>query len=179
MANGEKNKGNTHQEQCTALNAPPEGSGNAPIPTPPLEGPGSGSDGVVPLSRLYMTGLNSQLAYNTSRTPSIPGFTDVVVHGDPDYVVVYQVGQYVRVDYKFLANLIKNYSGYNGGNIRLLSCSTGARPDGIAQKLANELGVTVLAPSDTLWTDPSGALTIGPTAISNTGRWIPFFPNIP
>jgi len=46
---------------------------------------------------------------------------------------------------------------------------TGARADGIAQRLANELGVTVLAPSDTLWTNIYGELTIGPTANDNTG----------
>jgi len=33
----------------------------------------------------------------------------------------------------------------------------------------------VLAPTDTLWAYPNGTLVIGPDAITQTGKWVPFF----
>jgi len=46
--------------------------------------------------------------------------------------------------------------------MRLLSCSTGEHYNGLAQNLANKLGVNVLAPSDLLWAYQDGKLGIGP-----------------
>ena len=60
--------------------------------------------------------------------------------------------------------------------MRLISCSTGAKSDGIAQQLANKLGVNVLAPSDTLYIYPNGSTVIGPNSYTNTGNWTLFIP---
>ncbi len=42
---------------------------------------------------------------------------------------------------------IRRRSDYIGQDIRLLSCSTGALDDGVAQQVANKMGVKVLAPT--------------------------------
>ncbi len=47
---------------------------------------------------------------------------------------------------------------------------------GFAQNLANKLGRKVVAPSDTVWIHPSGKMTIGPNAWSDTGKWISYYP---
>jgi hypothetical protein len=49
-------------------------------------------------------------------------------------------------------------------------------PKGVAQHLANKLGVTVEAPSDKLYIHPDGSLTIGPHETRNTGKWEEFSP---
>jgi hypothetical protein len=67
-------------------------------------------------------------------------------------------------------------SGYQGGDVRLLSCSTGACDAGAAQNLANKIGANVMAPTDTLWIHRNGALTIGPNSAVNTGVWRVFSP---
>ena len=42
--------------------------------------------------------------------------------------------------------------------------------------LANKMGVTVRAPSDTLYIYPNGKMVIGPNMFTNTGRWIDYHP---
>ncbi len=44
--------------------------------------------------------------------------------------------------------------------MRLLSCESGALPNGPAQQLADELGVDVLAPTQTLYIDPKETMFI-------------------
>jgi hypothetical protein len=82
-----------------------------------------------------------------------------------------------------LSNLLKylrmspfSFSEFTGQPIRLLSCGTGALPNGLAQNLANKLGVTVIAPNDIIWAFPNGRLTIGPAPLTNTGSFLPFSP---
>ena len=72
-------------------------------------------------------------------------------------------------DHRTFANLPEHDPSYPGGPIRLPSSSTGKLPDGAAQNLANKLGVTVVAPTDTLWAYPSGRLTVGSTARRSSG----------
>ncbi len=71
-------------------------------------------------------------------------------------------------------------SGYTGGDIRLVSYSTGACPvgdmHGIAQALANKLRVTVKAPNDLVWIFKNGDMTVGPNHWTKSGKWIDFKP---
>ncbi len=92
------------------------------------------------------------------------GMLDVTGHGNSNLV---KWGK-IPVDAKRAAEIIKRDPQYRGQPIRLLSCSTGSRPDGFAQQLANQLGVTVLAPNDFLWPYPDGRFTIGP------GEWVDY-----
>lgn len=57
---------------------------------------------------------------------------------------------------KAVQSLIQNADGYNGQAIKLLSCNTGALDNGFAQNLANKLNVEVYAPTNYLWSTPSG-----------------------
>ena len=100
------------------------------------------------------------------------GFLDVVLHGNSTRV---QIGDRI-FDHRALAQIIRRDPQFVGQDIRLLSCSTGACPTGIAQNLSNKLGVRVRAPTDTLFAFPDGRLTIGPTPNANTGRFVDFVP---
>ncbi len=112
-----------------------------------------------------------QFAINAAKAKPMPGFHDVIIHGSPmDFgpqPTSWKNG--TNFDHRTLANLLEHDPSYPGGPIRLLSCSTGKLPDGAAQNLANKLGVTVVAPTDTLWAYPSGRLTVGPTALRSGG----------
>ncbi|MCQ2528660.1 MAG: hypothetical protein MJ108_06015 [Saccharofermentans sp.] len=100
-----------------------------------------------------------------------PGFTDVVIHGNPNNAEYYHNGKWVKVDQRTLALMLKKDSGYKSGSIRLISCSTGMLDSGFAQNLANKMGVSVKAPTDTVWVWPTGRMTIGPSQFQNTGTW--------
>ena len=106
------------------------------------------------------------------------GVIDVVVHGSPDAFHVLHNGKWVQVNHRTLATLIKK-SGQSGSSIRLISCSSGACPTGVAQNLANKLGMKVTAPTDSVWIHSNGNLTIGKTATANTGQWVVFTPGGP
>ena len=69
------------------------------------------------------------------------------------------------------AKMIKRSGAYKGGAIRLISCEAAADGSLVAQALADELGVTVMAPSDVLWVNEKGEITIGETPLKNTGEW--------
>src|SRR5262249_6691554 len=103
------------------------------------------------------------------------GVIDVVVHGTSDAFHVLHNGSLVQVNHRSLATLIEK-SGQSGESIRLLSCNSGACRNGIAQNLANKLGMKVVAPTDKLWIHPNGSLTIGKTPAVNTGQWVTFKP---
>lgn len=116
------------------------------------------------------------LARFASRMEKEAGFTDVIIHGTSTSADYYLNGRWVKLDQRSLALMLKKDPGYNSGNIRLVSCSTGALDTGFAQNLANKLGVTVKAPSDTLWVFPNGRVVIGASYTKNTGTWKTFKP---
>jgi hypothetical protein len=119
----------------------------------------------------YGTAGDAFLTY-ASRAPQPAGMMDVAVHGAPMNV---QIGANT-VNHRVLANLISRNAEFTGQPIRLLSCETGCLPNGFAQNLSNKLGAPVHAPNGIIWASPTGRLTIGPTAGSNTGSFVPFVP---
>lgn len=84
------------------------------------------------------------------------GKFDLIAHGTPRGIQIEHNGDKILVNSRVAAQLIRRLPGYDGQNIRLLSCNTGSLSDGFAQNLANKLNVTVYAPNDTLWAWPSG-----------------------
>lgn len=109
--------------------------------------------------------------------PPLPGFYDVGLHGGPRAVeIALSDGRVVLADHRLLSELITRAPDYDGGSVRLVSCSTGAVPDGIAQNLANKLGKDVLAPTDKVWIWPDGSTGVGPGADRLTGSWQLFTP---
>ncbi len=107
---------------------------------------------------------------NASLAKPLEGFLDVAVHGSSNWV---RVGN-VNVTAPRLAQMIMSDRQFVSQSIRLLSCHTGSLSNGFAYQLSRELGVGVIAPNHLIWAHPSGALTIGPTALVNTGRFIGF-----
>lgn len=99
-----------------------------------------------------------------SRSKKIPkeeGFYDVVTHGADTFVDFFDE----PIDAYTLANIIRNRKDYvKGTKIRLISCSTGNTENTgncFAQLLANELGVTVKAPTDKIYVELDGTYYIG------------------
>ena len=108
----------------------------------------------------------------------VDGMFDVVVHGSPEAFHVLHNGTWVELSHRSLAQFISK-SGYVGGEIRLISCSSGACSTGVAQNLANKMGTRVIAPNGTLWLHPNGNMTIGPGPWRDVGEWITFVPGGP
>jgi hypothetical protein len=115
--------------------------------------------------------LDDTFLLYASRATQPAGVLDVAIHGAPTH---FWMGG-GNISHRVLANLISRNPQFTGQPIRLLSCETGL---GVAQNLANKLGVPVTAPTKLIWAYPNGRLTIGTTAISNNGKFITFFPKI-
>ena len=88
--------------------------------------------------------------------------------------------------------MLRSDPEYHGGQIRLLSCGVGSSESGFAQELADELGVNILAPTESLWTADGGELFISDSdtlaemwynnynidnSVKPTGRWELFKPH--
>lgn len=118
---------------------------------------------------------NDQFLLNAAKRADVDpsGYLDVVAHGNANGIVI----NGTLTSAADAAKIIASDPQFAGQNIRLLSCSTGSSATGFAQQLANELGVTVRAPTDTLWAYGDGRLTIGPNPVANSGSWINFAPN--
>jgi hypothetical protein len=108
--------------------------------------------------------------------PSKNGFYDVGGHGSPKAFEYVQNGRKLTLDHRSLAKLIKNQKDYDGGGIRLLSCSTGKGPNSLAQNLANKMGVPVEAPDELLWVWPRGQTAVGADLKNLTGGFRTFLP---
>ncbi|MFC4157923.1 hypothetical protein [Chitinimonas lacunae] len=141
-------------------------------------------DDAFPLAPL-LASLNDPLLKAGALIKPIPGYTDVIVHGQKDgfaWLLDASAPQlqksWLFLNQRTLANYVKS-SGYNGGSIRLISCNTGACDAVAAQNFANKMNVEVLAPTDTVWIHPSGRLSVGETQYFNTGEWVSFFPKRP
>lgn len=126
--------------------------------------------------KLVKSGPGEKFGQYAMKAPPKPGYTDVIIHGNPDtdLVSVYHNGKWTDMDQRRLAKYVKHDIGYKSGPIRLISCSTGTKE--FAQNFANKMGVEVIAPSDTVWTHSDGRLTIGPKSYINNGNWNTFKP---
>lgn len=115
-------------------------------------------------------------------TPDYPGEFVADLHGEPNRVGVTQGGSTTHLSAQEFAQVLRQI-GWQGQPVRLFSCNTGCDPQGFAQELANELGVTVTAPTAPVWTSGyvgEGVYRMGrfyPTA--PPGRWAVFTPNRP
>lgn len=100
---------------------------------------------------------------------------DVAMHGSSTAVAF--GGTQANMSPRLLASIIRHSEGYNGQEVRLISCSTGKRMGDeycFAEELANALGVTVFAPNDLIFVSKSGKITVGK---DGSGSIIPYKPN--
>lgn len=103
------------------------------------------------------------------------GRYDVVMHGSPQIALPYLE----RADARLIADVLRSRDDYHGEPVSLLSCHTGRadeRGECFAQRLADELGVTVTAPDGMLWLYDDGSFTIGKRKGENTGSMVQFDP---
>jgi hypothetical protein len=129
----------------------------------------------VNAERILVAGSDDDMRLATKLVVPKPGSIDVVVHGGVDDFMVTINGVDHTISHRSLAKYIKS-RGITFKRVRLLACKAGMHPKGVAQHLANKLGVPVEAPSDKLYIHPDGTLTIGPHETRNTGRWEEFTP---
>lgn len=95
---------------------------------------------------------NDQLYQNAQSYEVAPGEFGLVVHGNPSEVAIKdENGQWIQMSPEDMAKLIKSDPSWNGTSpVRLVSCNTGDTSqvgnDCFAQRLADHLGVDVIAP---------------------------------
>lgn len=100
------------------------------------------------------------------------GWYDVIAHGKADAIEVNSLRGETLVSSRQAAALIRKQTGFKKAKgVRLLSCSTGADPQGFAQHLANALGKPVTAPTKTLYADRQGNMWVG-----EKGRFVTYYP---
>ena len=108
----------------------------------------------------YDTAQNPLATY-AKRIPKIDGYYDVVMHGVDTAVWFFET----KIDAYTLSQIIRQRPDYKKGTpIRLLSCNTGntdSTGNCVAQLLANELDVDVFAPTEELYVDCNGQITVG------------------
>ncbi len=90
------------------------------------------------------------------------GMLDIIAHGSYKIIEINGVASTLSIGPRQAAQLIKKQPGFKKAKaIRLFSCSTGSRPDGFAQHLANALGKPVWAPNMAVNAYPSGIYWVG------------------
>lgn len=160
---------------------------------------GRSSNGEVPKKdhsmKLSSSFVNSNdlLYVNAKKIKPLDGYSDIVMHGSPTELLAYgNDGEEWSYGAKEAAELIRNSREFCGKPIRLIACQTGALKDGIAQQIADELGVPVLAPTETVTVDIDGEMFVSDNdilsgiwntsspeermKIRETGTWVEFQP---
>lgn len=102
------------------------------------------------------------LTENVKKVEPLKSYYDVAMHGSPTAVGFGT--DTANMSPRLLASIIRHSEGWNGQNIRLLSCSTGkqnAEEYCFAEELANALGVKVKAPNDVLSINAKGYMRVG------------------
>ncbi len=149
-------------------------------------------DNMMILSSIFVNS-NDVLFRNAARIKPLDGYSDIVMHGSPNELLAYSnEGDEWSYGAKEAAELIRNSHEFCGKPIRLIACQTGALKDGIAQQIADELGVSVLAPTETVTVDIDGEMFVSDNdvlsgiwnssspeervKIRETGTWIEFKP---
>ena len=119
---------------------------------------------------------NDILYKNAQRIRPINGYEDIVVHADKyGFVFKDADGNESNVSVAEFAEILKKTDTYHGGNIRLIACESAADGAITAQALSDILGVEILAPSDIVYVDPDGNLSIG-DPLTNVGEWVKIKP---
>ena len=104
---------------------------------------------------------NDDLYRYADRIQPEPGVDDIVCHGDPDSLLIEGLnGEVWHYSAEEAAEMIRNSREFRGKAIRLISCQTGAKDNGIAQQMANILGVSVKAPTEIVNVDSEGKMFI-------------------
>ena len=133
----------------------------------------------ISVASVYFVNKADRLFENAKKVAPIKDYEDVVSHANADVFYAYTADEAIQYTYsaKEFADMLRNSPTYSGGDIRLLACDAGAKQNGLAQQLADELGVNVLAPTEMVWIFMDGEMFIGPDRYIRSGEWILFKPN--
>ena len=113
---------------------------------------------------------------NAKHIKPIDGYEDIVVHADK-YSFVFKDADGVEsnVSVEEFSEILRQSDAYHGGAIRLIACEAAADGAITAQKLADSLGVEILAPTDIVYVHRDGSMTVG-DMLTNTGKWVKIIP---
>lgn len=153
----------------------------------------SGGSGIIKLSSKFVNPTDP-LYTNANKIKPVKGYGDIIIHGSPDSLLINGLnGEQWEYGAKEAAEMIRNSREFHGQPIRLVSCQTGAKKNGIAQQIADELGVEVMAPTEIANIDIDGEIFLSDNGelaeiwntssaderknIRQTGEWKVFKPN--
>lgn len=148
----------------------------------------SDNNSMIAVSALFVN-KNDLLFKNAEQIDPLDGYEDIVCHANEKQFYLYsdEGSEYIMTPNEF-ADRIINSNNYNGGDIRLIACRSGADENGAAQMLADILKVDVIAPTETTWVNEEGEIFITDKQIlaemwynkenvKQTGEWKTFKPN--
>lgn len=132
---------------------------------------------------IFINNWNKSLIERIRKIKEIDGYTDIFVHGD-EYSVVYEINEKIEINVSAseFAEVLRVSPHYKGGNIRLISCKTGAGRGIVPSFLAKEFGVDVIAPTEDVNIFEDGTMilsnkkNVAKTTIE-TGKWLRFTPS--
>lgn len=157
-------------------------------PTRPPDSALPAGDPVYHTDRSTVIGYDAKTTRNMEKVLPLAGHHDVVVHGtDEGYFVPGKIsadGADMDGDPTSAAQIaaaIRENPAYRGEPIRLVSCNSGTisseslKGVPLAQQVADELGVRVLAPTKRVGTN-RWATEPEPPTVANGGAWVIFTP---
>lgn len=112
----------------------------------------------------------------------IPGFEDVITHGDPVSLIFTNAdGLESNVSAEEFVSILRQDPNYHGGNIRLIACQTASNGGHIPKYIARNMNITVVAPTETVVIDRDGNMILADNdedalAGNETGEWLVFEP---
>ena len=158
----------------------------------PLENTGKSDIIKVVKASAFFVGKDDLLYEHAQRIKPLEGYDDFVCHATPDTFLIYSGGEEIQMPASEYAEHIKASSSFHNRPIRIISCQAGAKPDGAAQQLANEVGQNVLAPTEEVSVDEDGRMFVSNNDvlaelwleadddikqyIKETGKWVVFEP---
>lgn len=169
-------RGSSADDASAAASAPGDGGDAGP---PRAEH--GGAEGAPKASRegerelVMLLGADAKLRELVRNVPPLPGYIDVVIHGEIDSFIVMRTDVDIRIDQRAFAAYLRKH-GLEGHKIRLIACESGKNLKGVAQHLSNQLNVEVLAPTDVVWVGTDGTMIVGGRRQRQTKEWEPFLP---
>jgi hypothetical protein len=135
--------------------------------------PTSGNNATILLANEASASGKSTLAAAAAKAETTPGTYNVFIHSDGTRFGFKLGKQTIIISAKMVKDAMIR-TGYKGGTVILNACKAGCMPEGAAQRLADELGETVIAPTSVVSLAGDGTVVTAPG-----GVWKTFFPTLP
>ena len=134
---------------------------------------------------------SSELYRRMSKVDPLEGYYDVMGHSDGHSLIYGDLNDNddepgTAFTMSELRDSILADQSYGGEPIRVVACGAGREANGLAQRLADVMGVDVLAPTTSVYVDFDGSMVLAETndeygavisgKIPETGKWVTFSP---